>query len=90
MQGDVHEPFTLQSCSKASEGEEETHNHRLLNNNQMDKGNVNKFIFLFLPPPLSWQPFTYAICLNELGQEVVHQYIGQEPSGRYTVHTVHL
>ncbi len=28
------------------------------------------------------QPFTYAICLNELGEKVVHKYIGQEPSGR--------
>jgi len=28
------------------------------------------------------KPFTYAICLKELGPEVVHKYIGQEPSGR--------
>jgi len=28
------------------------------------------------------KPFTYAICLKELGSQVVHQYIGQEPSGR--------
>jgi len=28
------------------------------------------------------KPFTYAICLKELGSEVVHKYIGQEPSGR--------
>lgn len=28
------------------------------------------------------KPFTYAICLNELGPEVVHKYIGHEPSGR--------
>ena len=28
------------------------------------------------------KPFTYAVSLNELGADVVHQYIGQEPSGR--------
>ena len=28
------------------------------------------------------KPFTYAICLSELGNEGVHKYIGQEPSGR--------
>ncbi|XP_040578075.1 glutaminase liver isoform, mitochondrial isoform X3 [Lepeophtheirus salmonis] len=28
------------------------------------------------------KPFTYAVCLNELGSEVVHQYVGQEPSGK--------
>ena len=28
------------------------------------------------------KPFTYGICLNELGQDVVHRYIGHEPSGR--------
>jgi len=28
------------------------------------------------------KPFTYAVCLNELGSEVVHKYIGHEPSGR--------
>jgi len=28
------------------------------------------------------KPFTYAVCLNELGSEIVHQYVGQEPSGR--------
>lgn len=28
------------------------------------------------------KPLTYAIALNELGSEVVHQYVGQEPSGR--------
>ena len=28
------------------------------------------------------KPFTYAVCLNELGSETVHQYVGQEPSGR--------
>jgi len=28
------------------------------------------------------KPFSYAICLNELGAGVVHNYIGQEPSGR--------
>jgi len=30
----------------------------------------------------SSKPFTYAVCLNELGRNVVHQYVGQEPSGR--------
>lgn len=28
------------------------------------------------------KPLTYAIALNELGSDVVHQYVGQEPSGR--------
>ncbi|XP_063993274.1 glutaminase liver isoform, mitochondrial isoform X2 [Diachasmimorpha longicaudata] len=28
------------------------------------------------------KPLTYAIALESLGQEVVHQYVGQEPSGR--------
>ena len=28
------------------------------------------------------KPFTYAVCLNELGSDTVHQYVGQEPSGR--------
>ena len=28
------------------------------------------------------KPFTYAICLNELGPEIVHNYISHEPSGR--------
>ena len=41
--GDIHTPFTMQSCSK---------------------------------------PFTYGICLNELGSKVVHQYVSHEPSGR--------
>ena len=30
----------------------------------------------------SSKPFTYAVCLNELGASSVHQYVGQEPSGR--------
>lgn len=28
------------------------------------------------------KPFTYAICLNELGPETVHKYVSHEPSGR--------
>ncbi|TRY63704.1 hypothetical protein TCAL_03613, partial [Tigriopus californicus] len=28
------------------------------------------------------KPFTYAICLNELGPEMVHKYVSHEPSGR--------
>uniref|UniRef100_T1IPF4 glutaminase n=1 Tax=Strigamia maritima TaxID=126957 RepID=T1IPF4_STRMM len=28
------------------------------------------------------KPLTYAIALNEVGAEVVHKYVGQEPSGR--------
>ena len=28
------------------------------------------------------KPFTYAICLDQLGAEVVQKYIGREPSGR--------
>ena len=31
--------------------------------------------------PLS-KPFTYGLCLEELGNAVVQQYIGREPSGR--------
>ena len=27
------------------------------------------------------KPLTYALALNELGQNVVHHYVGQEPSG---------
>lgn len=28
------------------------------------------------------KPFTYAICLNELGPDVVHRFVSHEPSGR--------
>jgi glutaminase len=28
------------------------------------------------------KPFTYAVCLNELGSDTVHKYVGQEPSGQ--------
>ena len=28
------------------------------------------------------KPFTYGLCLEELGNSVVQQYIGREPSGR--------
>lgn len=28
------------------------------------------------------KPLTYAIALERLGEDVVHQYVGQEPSGR--------
>ncbi len=28
------------------------------------------------------KPFTYAICLNELGPEQVHRFVSHEPSGR--------
>lgn len=28
------------------------------------------------------KPLTYGIALDHLGEEVVHKYIGQEPSGR--------
>lgn len=28
------------------------------------------------------KPLTYAIALENLGEEVVHKYVGQEPSGR--------
>lgn len=28
------------------------------------------------------KPLTYAIALEELGQETVHTFVGQEPSGR--------
>lgn len=30
----------------------------------------------------SGKPINYAIALNELGSEITHQYVGQEPSGR--------
>ncbi|XP_034253762.1 glutaminase kidney isoform, mitochondrial-like [Thrips palmi] len=30
----------------------------------------------------SSKPLTYALCLEHLGAEVVHRYVGQEPSGR--------
>ena len=26
---------------------------------------------------MKFQPFTYAVCLNELGNEIVHKYVGQ-------------
>ena len=29
----------------------------------------------------NFQPFTYAVCLNELGNEIVHQYVGQVSLG---------
>ena len=28
------------------------------------------------------KPFTYAICLNELGLDKVHEYVSHEPSGK--------
>ena len=28
------------------------------------------------------KPLNYVIALNELGSETVHEYVGQEPSGR--------
>ena len=28
------------------------------------------------------KPFTYALCLDEVGADTVQQYIGREPSGR--------
>jgi len=28
------------------------------------------------------KPFTYALCMDQLGEEIVQQYIGREPSGR--------
>ncbi len=30
----------------------------------------------------SSKPFTYAVCLNELGSKTVHHFVVQEPSGR--------
>lgn len=30
----------------------------------------------------SGKPMNYAIALTELGSDIVHQYVGQEPSGR--------
>ena len=40
------------------------------------------FVCLFVCLSVSSKPLTYAIALNELGSEVVHRYVGQEPSGR--------
>ena len=40
-------------------------------------GNVNKMFTL----QSCSKPFTYAICLNELGQDLVHEYVSHEPSG---------
>ena len=31
---------------------------------------------------ISSKPLNYAIALNELGSNIVHKYVGQEPSGR--------
>jgi glutaminase len=28
------------------------------------------------------KPFTYALCLNEIGADIVQKFIGREPSGR--------
>ena len=28
------------------------------------------------------KPFSYAICLNKLGQDLVHRYVSYQPSGR--------
>ena len=28
------------------------------------------------------KPFTYALCLNEIGADIVQRFIGREPSGR--------
>ena len=38
-----------------------------------------KFSFLLF---LFSKPLNYAIALNELGADIVHSYVGQEPSGR--------
>ncbi len=37
-----------------------------------------KCIYRLLPST----PLTYAICLNELGEKLVHKYQGRKPSGR--------
>ena len=34
-------------------------------------------LFLFINILSYFQPFTYAVCLNELGNEIVHKYVGQ-------------
>lgn len=39
-------------------------------------------VFVIFSLSLSSKPFTYGICLNELGHEVVHKYVSHEPSGR--------
>ena len=43
--------------------------------------------------PLSLQsvskPLTYAMVLDDLGPDAVHQYVGQEPSGQ-AFNTIHL
>ena len=51
--------------------------------NEISAEIFNWVLYLFV----SWslqstsKPFTYAVCRNELGKDVVHQYVGQEPSG---------
>lgn len=32
-------------------------------------------------PPCFSKPLNYGIALEKLGQDIVHQYVGQEPSG---------
>ena len=41
---------------------------------------VPRCIFIFVL--FFSKPFSYAICLNELGPELVHEYVSHEPSGR--------
>ena len=53
--------------------------------NSKSKAYLVKFkisIFYSFEFQSSSKPFTYAVCLNELGAKSVHQYVGQEPSGR--------
>ena len=47
----------------------------------MKKAHIANFVFFFLFQSCS-KPFTYGVCLEELGAQIVHQYVGQEPSGR--------
>ena len=47
------------------------------------KGTTTTINFHKMYSQLYFQPFTYAVCLNELGNEIVHQYVGQV---RETIH----
>ena len=56
-------------------------NERKVNNDELFRFSLGDVTTPFTMQSCS-KPFTYAVCLNELGSERVHQYVGQEPSGR--------
>ena len=50
---------------------------------------VHHFDHIYASPNNCYfQPFTYAVCLNELGNEIVHQYVGQVRSRNLISDTV--